>query len=284
MPKKVLFVRSGGGLPGLDIHAGIWLAMEQAGITATECWGTSAGALISAFDASLASARISAGIIRELSDREIRRPRAFWKCRVPWIDSYLDPAPIRARLDRLLPAWDGLVKGFECYATDTADGIAVGLHHTCRGQCTLQDAVQASMAISGVFPPVRIGPREYADGGVSRNLPAPKFHTEAWDEIWLIVASGDPDTYQRHGGMLTRLVQNVRWMMQAQIRDAIADCLLAAESYGRRGNVRVIWPDLPTPRGALHFDHDLIDRARDYTASLLETLSLGEPKPTGEPK
>lgn len=35
--QTTLYVRSGGGLPGLDIHAGIWLALESAGIRATHC-------------------------------------------------------------------------------------------------------------------------------------------------------------------------------------------------------------------------------------------------------
>jgi predicted acylesterase/phospholipase RssA len=50
MKRGTLFVRSGGGLPGLDIHCGIWLALEQAGIRADANSGTSAGAAVAALD------------------------------------------------------------------------------------------------------------------------------------------------------------------------------------------------------------------------------------------
>jgi predicted acylesterase/phospholipase RssA len=45
MSKRILFVRSGGGLMGLDIHCGIWSALAERGIEPTDCHGTSAGAI-----------------------------------------------------------------------------------------------------------------------------------------------------------------------------------------------------------------------------------------------
>ena len=34
-PKNILFVRSGGGAPGAAIHAGMWMALDEAGIVPT---------------------------------------------------------------------------------------------------------------------------------------------------------------------------------------------------------------------------------------------------------
>jgi NTE family protein len=56
---------------------------------------------------------------------------------------------------------------FATVAVDVATGEAVSLRSGY-----LPDAIQASMALPGIFEPVTIGGRSFIDGGVVRNLPA----------------------------------------------------------------------------------------------------------------
>jgi len=265
-----LFVRSGGGMPGLDIHAGIWLALERAGIVATDCWGTSAGAAVSAFDASGLAAGTVEEILRDLDDIDIRDERFAWKLRIPWLDYYLRPGPILDLLQWHLPGhWDFYAKPLHVYATNAATGYATTMRDAFSDPAR---AVLASMSICGAFPPVKGDDGFlYFDGGVDANLPAPAVPEIAtgYDEIWLLVASGAPRGYTRNDRMLTRLIQSARWMMHNQILDSIADCRRAAEITGKT-KVRVIWPALAAPRGVLHFDHDLIAQAYEWTAKQLQ--------------
>lgn len=276
-PARILFVRSGGGMPGLDIHAGIWMALAEAGVAATDCWGTSAGAVVSALDAYGVPAALAANTILQLADGDVRSERAAWKLRVPWIDSYLRPDPVLRLLRTLLPAgWEGFKKALHVYATRADSGAA---EDGASAFAEPARAVLASMSICGAFPPV-IGDdgQEYFDGGVAANLPAPRSAAaaNAFSEIWLLVAAGRPRGYARASGMLTRLVQNARWMMHAQIVDAIRDCQDAAEFTMRGTRVRVLWPDLETTKGVLHFDHQLVQQARDWTRRALEKNKPGE--------
>lgn len=268
---RILFVRSGGGMPGLDIHAGIWLALEKAGIRATDCWGTSAGAIVGALDAAGQTAANAADFLRGLTDADVRDARVAWKLRIPWIDYYLRPEPILRLLQSQLPAaWGDLYKPLRVFATDATEGAAVDVRDAFSNPAR---AVLASMSICGAFPPAPGDDgHTYFDGGVGANLPAPGLdatEVERFAEIWLLVASGRPRTYTRNDRMLTRLVQSAHWLMHNQLRDSIEECRTAAAAGGRT-RVRVVWPELPTPRGALHFDHDLIAQAEEWTRKQLE--------------
>lgn len=271
VPKRVLFVRSGGGLPGLDIHAGMWCALSQQGIEATDCWGTSAGAIVSALDAAGWRPGHATARIRTLHDCDVRQERPFWRLRSPWIDHYLRNEPISRVLSGLVPnAWEGFQKPLRVYATMAQIGEAFNVADRAFFERPA-DALLASSAICGAFPAVTGGDgNDWYDGGVGRNLPAPQSAREVagFDEVWLLVASGAPLSYRKKTGILTALVRNVRWMMQSQIQDAIDDC----EEAARASNVPVhaLWPDLATPSGTLHFDHDLIDRAAEWTRAWIE--------------
>lgn len=257
--KKILFVRSGGGLPGLDIHTGIWLALAEAGITATHCVGTSAGAIISAFDA---AGRSSAGIeflLRSLADSDVRSERFAWKLRIPWIDWFLDSAPVARLLGANLPRhFSDLTKPLEVVATRCLTGEAVWFNSDLAA--TLRSAVLASMSISGVFPWVTIAGQWYSDGGTRANLPLPS-NWQVYDEVWLLIATR-PLRYQKktdaQHGLLTRLMLNLDFFACDQILDVLEPV---------RGNqrVRVLWPQCGSEHGTLHFDHNLIEVAYQET-------------------
>src|SRR5262249_52564625 len=79
---------------------------------------------------------------------------------------------VQLLLDRIafpqsqITSFDDLPIPFRCVATDMQNGDAVVLHDG-----PLAQAVRASMAIPGVFTPVKINGRVLADGGMVQNIP-----------------------------------------------------------------------------------------------------------------
>jgi NTE family protein len=256
-PKKILFVRSGGGIPGLDIHAGITLALEECGIVSTHNTGTSAGAIIAALDSAGYSAEEIVATILNLTTADVRQERPLWKLRMPWIDSMLASDPIRSILNRLLPvSFYELVKPLQVVATRRCDAAVRwfgsltkdpgAAHHR------LVDCVLASMSIYGIFPPVEIGFDEFVDGGVRANLPLPSGWGE-YDEVWLLIAQA-PVNYPDGKSMITRLLRNVSWLLRDQVEDVLDQVRLSPK-------IRIVRPDCGQRASLLRFDHNLISEA-----------------------
>ena len=264
--RRRLFCRSGGGFPGLDIHVGIWRALQDAGIVADANAGTSAGAVIAAFDSAGYRADTAGAIVHKLRDRDVREERLFWKLRVPWIDSFLSRRPIVDILDDLLPlSFSDLKKPLSIFTTDETNARS----------CVFEDgdlimALAASLAIAGVFPPVVVHGRKpgtdrvYSDGGTTSYLPLPE-RWEQYDEIWLLIARR-PIEYTGTG-LVGRLLWNVDLTCEDQVRDTIVF------AQARHPCVRVIRPACRVG-SSLHFNHDLIDGAYSYTQSWLYEQNL----------
>jgi len=119
-----------------------------------------------------------------------------------------------------------------------------------------------------VFPPVQIGDDEYCDGGVRRNLPL-LGSWRSFDEIYLLIASQRPQDYPKRKGIITRLIQNVHYLMQDQLEDVLESCM-------DDPRVTVIWPTLESKGGTLHFDHELMHEVYGQT---LVQLRRKEPTP-----
>lgn len=250
---SVLFCWSGGGLPGLDIHTGIWLALEELGIKATANAGTSAGAIMAAFNSLGSTAYQAEIIIRALFDSKVRAERCLWKLRIPWIDSFLKTEPIRKLLEAHLPAEFGnLEKPLHVFCTNEESGTSWEF-----SDGLLITRLLASMAISGVFPSVG----GFSDGGTSADLPLP-LGWEKYDDVWLLIAARPLD-YRGKDSILTRLMFNTDLFMEAQIQHTIAD------AREKRPDVHVIRPRVRAPLGGLHFDHSLIQEAQVFTKLIL---------------
>lgn len=261
VPRSTLFVRSGGGLPGLDIHAGIWLALEDAGIFPTHLSGTSAGAIVSAAQAvGISAHEFAFEILAPLSDSAIRDPRFAWQLRLPWIASVHGNRKLAALLENhvgqrraILPAQIWATRVQDMQRTDVA------LNHS------LADACLASTAIPGLFPPVQLNGQDFADGGLRVNLPLPNDWQE-YDRVFLFIASPRPSDY--HGSSaLTAAVRAFQTLMADQILDAV-------DQVQGANKVTVIWPDVRTDAGMLHFDHALIKRTQAEVAEMLSVRKL----------
>jgi NTE family protein len=167
------FVLSGGASLGA-VQAGMLRALYERGITADLLVGTSAGALNAAFIASRPQTVQTAKALRRL-----------------WCDLQRDdvfPMSMRAlvgglcgRRDHLVPdaALRRLVGKYIEY-DDLADAptpVHVVAYDVAAGREVLLsegpaiEAITASAAIPGVFPPVAIGDQRLIDGGVVNNTP-----------------------------------------------------------------------------------------------------------------
>jgi NTE family protein len=171
--KRVAFVLSGGASLGA-IQAGMLRALYERGVAPDLIVGTSVGALNGAFIASRPATPATAEALAEvwlgLALREVFPLNpitgfiGFFGRR-----NHLVPVGHLRRLVRGQLGFERLEDAdvpLHVIATDVATGREVRLS---RGDAL--DAVMASAAIPGVFPPVQWGDRELIDGGVANNAP-----------------------------------------------------------------------------------------------------------------
>ena len=270
--RRVLFCRSGGGLPGLDIHAGIWLALDAAGIQSTHCSGTSAGAIVSACDATGRSPHHFIPIIKNMRDSDVRRERFMWRLRALWIDWFLSSEPVLEQLNKLLPSTPrDLKKTLQVWATRENDGIAYCLDQPFK---SLSKQVFASMAIAGVFPPVTFGEDDtgpdFSDGGPT-NYCALTPGWQSYDEVWLLIATPNYKYQPKRQSVVSRAIMNVQVLTQRLIRSQIAEVEQHPQaSQNHFPDVYVIRPTCGQESGMLHFDHSLIGKAKAEAAAQIE--------------
>lgn len=252
-----LFVRSGGGMPGIDVHIGYWLAMEQAGIEASECRGTSAGAIVSALDAFGHRAQDMKIVVEGLRDKDIRDERWFWKMRAAlWINWFLDNKPIKNLLTNFIPK-DGNKFKKPCTVCAMRWGDCAPVYFSTKGEHSdYRDCVLASMSIAGVFPRVKINGEEYSDGGVRDNIPIPANY-DMYDEVWVFIASAIPSSYKGRDTVITSLKRQVDALMFDQPCDVV-------DRFIDNPKFRIVWYKYEAPNGALRFDHQLIEEAYNF--------------------
>ena len=171
--RRTALVLGGGGMKGFA-HIGVMQALEERGIEPTLYAGTSIGAL-------LAAARVGGMSVEEIAQRAmtIRRRDLFRinhfgmlmdRMRSPSI--YLED-PLRDLARAVVPpgTFEGLSTRLLVNTVDIERGQAVIWGSPGLRDVYVQDAVYASCALPGYFPPGRVGGRLCVDGGVIDNLP-----------------------------------------------------------------------------------------------------------------
>lgn len=191
--KKVGVVLSGGGAKGVT-HIGVLKVLEEAGIPIDYIAGTSMGAIVGGLYAIGYNAKALDSMVHVqnwpflLSDKVYRNNQPFSEKEMN--EKYLLSVPLMPGVGLKMPA--GFVSGqniynlfseltigyhdsisfrelpipFACVAANMIDGKEVVLDS---GLLSL--AMRASMAIPGVFAPVRRNGMVLVDGGISNNFP-----------------------------------------------------------------------------------------------------------------
>jgi NTE family protein len=155
-------------------HIGVMQALLERGITATTWSGTSIGAL-------LAAARLGGISTEQLRERALglRRKDLFRinhfgmlmeRMRSPSI--YLEE-PLRELINAVVPdgTFEDLPKPLMVNTVDLEKGAPVIWGAPGLRDVSVRDAVYASCALPGFFPPGKVGDRLCVDGGVIDNLP-----------------------------------------------------------------------------------------------------------------
>ena len=168
---RTAFVFAGGGSLGA-VQVGMLHALTEQELRPDFLVGASAGAINAAYFAADPTPSGVAALDRlwcGLTRRQIMPMRVRDLFRFATRRAYVvDPSALRRLLERHLPyrLLEQATIPMHVVATDMVLGVERLL-----STGSLVDAVMASTAIPGVFPPVRIGDRELIDGGVANNTP-----------------------------------------------------------------------------------------------------------------
>jgi NTE family protein len=184
---RTAFVLGGGGVLGAA-EAGMAWALLEAGVVPDLICGTSIGAINGA---ALAADPTPAGAQELLAMwEELAADGVFGTSLVGQVveimrsgTSLHGNAELRRQLCKLLPVhtFEELAVPFECVAA-SIEGARE--HWFCSGD--LIEAVLASSALPGVFPPVQVGGEHFFDGGLVNSIPLGRAIQHGADTVWVL--------------------------------------------------------------------------------------------------
>lgn len=175
----------GGGAARGFAHVGVIQVLEEAGLHPNYVAGTSAGSLVAALYASGKSSQELRRVAETMEEAEI----------TDWMVPILNRGALRGEaLARYVNTQVG-GKSIEqmkiplaIVATDLRNGEAVAFRRGNTGS-----AVRASSAVPAVFQPVRIGEREYVDGGLVAPVPVKQAREMGANFVIAVDISSDPE-------------------------------------------------------------------------------------------
>jgi NTE family protein len=213
--RTVLVLGGGGGRGAAQL--GVLRALAARGIRPDACVGTSVGALNAAVVAAVGLAEAVPLLERIWASEQTRA--VFRAQRLQMVANRLRRRPYlrSGQCVRDLVRFAFGVVGIRDYpdlqmplhiiVTDLGEGSPVVLHDGVSG--SLEDALCASCAIPGVFPPVRVGSRQYVDGGVTENCGLSTAYALQPTRIIAIDLTADSpvQTFSRWEEVLERMMQ-----------------------------------------------------------------------------
>lgn len=172
-PKRIALVLGGGGMKGFA-HIGVLQALKERGISPSLYAGTSIGALF-------AAAAAGGADVDELARRAIAMRRrdlfrldhiGMIKDRMAASSIYLE-GPLRGLVESAVPrgTFESLKAPLFVNTVDLERATQVIFGTPGLQDVDMQDAVYASCALPGFFPPGKVAGRYCVDGGVVDNLP-----------------------------------------------------------------------------------------------------------------
>ncbi|MEP6618501.1 MAG: patatin-like phospholipase family protein [bacterium] len=174
MTRRIALVLGGGGLKGFA-HIGVLQALEELGIEPDTYAGTSVGALIAAAYLGGISPSSMKARVEAMRRKDLFRVNHFGMLldRMQSRSIYLEE-PLRELCERGIPegTFAELPKRLLVNTVDLDQGARVVWGLPGLESVSVRDAVYASCALPGFFPPGHVGTRTCVDGGVVDNLPA----------------------------------------------------------------------------------------------------------------
>jgi NTE family protein len=212
-------VLSGGGAKAAA-HTGAMRALLAAGVVPTRYVGTSMGAVVATGLAAGLTPDTVAARLLELGPRDVFAVDRTALLKGMFARALLRPEPFRRTLERLLPAarFGDLAIPLTVTATDLDSGALV-LFGAGGEDVPLVDALMASCALPLYFPPVVLGGRRLADGGLRAVVPlevAARF--PARQVVTIDVGPGFDNEAQAAGPVppaLLRLQGDAQWALMA---------------------------------------------------------------------
>lgn len=196
MSKRIALVLGGGGLKGFA-HIGALRALEELRITPDVYAGTSIGAMIGAAYLSGNSVADMAARAMSMRRKDLFRVNHFGMLldRMSAPSIYLEE-PLRHLCDTSIPEGDftTLPKRLLVNTVDPDRGARVVWGLPGLETVSVRDAVYASCALPGFFPPGHVGDRTCIDGGVVDNLPVSI--TSHFADLIIAVDVGSSDASQ----------------------------------------------------------------------------------------
>ena len=173
MNRRIALVLGGGGLKGFA-HIGVLRALEELGLVPDVYAGTSIGAMVGAAYLGGTPVEDLATRAKAMRRKDLFRVNHFGmlldRMRAPSI--YLEE-PLRELCNGAIPEGDftSLPKRLLVNTVDPDRGARVVWGLPGLQNVSVRDAVYASCALPGFFPPGHVGDRTCIDGGVVDNLP-----------------------------------------------------------------------------------------------------------------
>lgn len=244
------FVLAGGAALGA-IEAGMVEALYERGIGSDFFIGTSAGGLNAGY---LAARPQTVATAHELQDlwRGIRRPEVFpfsprtFAGGLLGRRSHLFPSRgLRAvvREHVAIERIEDAPVPFAVVVTDLLSGEERVLEHG-----SVEDALAATSAIPGIYPPVVIDGSPCVDGGVADNTPLSQAIARGCDPIYVLPTGVQANLDQPPRGALAMGVHAATLLLHARLRDEI-------EELRDRATIVVLRPPWPLTVSPTDFGH-----------------------------
>ena len=175
----------GGGAARGFAHVGVIQVLEEAGLRPSHVAGTSAGSLVAALYASGKTPAELVRVAESMQEAEI----------TDWMLPILNRGALRGEaLAKYVNTQVGgktleqMPMALGIVATDLGNGQAITFRRGNTGA-----AVRASSAVPAVFQPVRLGEREYVDGGLVSPVPVRQTREMGANFVIAVDISSDPE-------------------------------------------------------------------------------------------
>ena len=267
--RSFTLVLSGGGLKGLA-HIGVLRALEERGLTPGLVVGSSIGSLIGAAWASGTPIRKMEEIALEVRRRHVFQVAhadvAFRRMLAP---ALYRREPLEALIGRLVGTitFRDLTRRLLVSTTDLLTGTQVMWGLPGRLDARVADAVAASCALPGLFPPKVILGRAYVDGAVVENLPVRTAAALASGPIIAVNVAAVSVRRAAHEteGFAATYIRGLEIVMQTQIEGQLRDW---------KGPPLIIVQPRVEHISMFAFDHtaELIEAGYQATAQTLDGL------------